>query len=119
MAGAPPSSEVVMRGYPVSLKPAAFLFAAALFAVASPLAAQQAVQQAAVPAPVVETVAAPVSAPTTPLPGPRVRAELRPVEPSFRSASAAPLPRYENTTISVSTIVLVLAVVILVLLVAR
>lgn len=103
-----------MMRLPGTVKPRAFLFAAALFAaVASPLAAQQ----ATVPAPVAEAGATPVSAPTTPLPGPRLRAELRPVEPSFSESRESPLRHRDNQTITVSTLVLVLAVVILVLLI--
>ena len=87
-----------------------------LAAAGSPLAAQQ----AAVAAPV-EAVAAPssVSATPAPVPGPRVRDEMRTVEPSFRASSEPALLRHKSNTITVSTIVLVLAVVILVLLIAR
>lgn len=101
---------------PGTVKPRAFLFAAALFAaVASPLSAQQ----ATVRGPVGEAGATPVSAPPTPLPGPRLRAELRPVEPSISESRESPLRRRSDQTITISTLVLVLAVVILVLLVAR
>jgi len=101
---------------PGTVKARAFLFAATLFAaVASHLAAQQ----DTVRAPVGEAGATPVSAPTTPLPGPRVRAEFRPVESSFRESRLSPLPQGDNHTFTISTLVLVLAVVILVLLVAR
>lgn len=98
-----------------TIGPVAFLFAAALCgAVASPLAAQQ----ATVPAPATEAAATPVSPPTTPLPGPRVRAELRPVEaPSFSESRESSLRHRDNQTITVNTLVLVLAVVILVLLI--
>lgn len=104
-----------MTHLPGTLRPRAFLFAAALFAaVASPVAAQQ----AAVQAPVAETVATPVSTPTTPLPGPRLQAEYRTVEPTFGESRASSLRHRGNQTITVSTLVLVLAVVILVLLIA-
>jgi hypothetical protein len=120
MAGAPPSSEVVMTCIPGTVKPRAFLFAALLFAaVASPLAAQQATIPAPVPAPAGQAAATPASVPTTPLPGPRERAEMRPVEPSFSTSSAAPSARFQSHTITVSTVVLVLLVVILVLLIAH
>jgi hypothetical protein len=104
-----------MMRLPGTVKPRAFLFAAALFAaVASPLAAQQ----ATVRAPVGEAGATPVSAPTTPLPGPRLRAQWRPLEPSISESRASSFRVSSNHTITVSTLVLVLAVVILVLLIA-
>ena len=115
MIGAPLPSEVVMVRFPGTVKPRALLFAAALFAaVASPLAAQQ----ATVGAPTEAAVAVPVSTPTAPLPGPRLRAELRPVEPSVSESRESVLRHRSNQTITVSTLVLVLAVIILVLLIA-
>lgn len=106
--------------FPGTVKPRAILVAAALFAaVASPLAAQQAATLAPVPVPVGEAPATPASVPAAPLPGPRIREELRPVKVSFSRTSAATLSPVQNQTITVSTVVLVLAVVILVLLIAR
>lgn len=101
---------------PSTVKPRVFLFAAALFAAAAP---PLAAQQDTVRAPVGEAGATLVSAPTTPLLGPRLRPVLRPVEPSFSESHESPLRYRGSQTITVSTLVLVLAVVILVLLVAR
>jgi hypothetical protein len=99
-----------MRRFPGTLNPRTFLLAAALFAaVASPLAAQQATAEA--------TGATPASAPAAALAGPRLPAEYQRVEPSFSESHESRLLHKSNHTITVSTLVLVLAVVILVLLI--
>jgi hypothetical protein len=93
-----------------------FLIAAALVAAAaSPLSAQQ--DSVRTPADTNVTTTAP--APSAQLSGPRIRAELRPAQSTISSTHESAYRYYDNQTITVSTIVLVLAVVILVLLVAR
>ncbi len=90
------------------MKAGSVLLAVAL-CVAAPLAAQEA------PVATVDR-SAPVSASTAPLPGPRVRDDLRRAEPAF-TAVREPVMRRANHTIVISTLVLVLIVVILVLLI--
>ena len=118
--------------FPGTVGHRAFLFVAALFAaVAIPLAAQQptvpapvapavpaaAASAAPVAAPVAEPSATPVAAPTTVQAGPRVHDELRPVRSSFGESRATPVRQGGNSTITISTVVLVLCIVILVLLI--
>lgn len=92
------------------MKLRAILLAAALFAVtASPLPAKQ--------RSAVDTDSVRVSAPTTQPSGPRVRDEMRRVEPTL-GTSPEPAVRHRSTeTITISTLVLVLLVVLVVLLV--
>lgn len=96
-----------------ALKSAVFVLAGVVLAVLpSPLAGQQA---ASIAEPVPAT--APVNAPAAPLAGPRVRADLRPVEPTF-SGSREPAPYHKKKdTIVISTLALVLIIVIVVLLI--
>ena len=104
-----------MKRVPGTVRFLAFLFAAALVvAAASPLAAQEAT--AAAPVVVVDTAATPVGQPATVLPGPRERAEFASMPSYGENRAPAPMHR-DNTTITVSTLVLVLCVIIVVLLV--
>jgi len=94
------------------------LVAVLCVAAATPLVAQQ----DSVPAPHAGTSAAQASSASTStaLPGPRLRPEWRPVEPSFAGSRRAPMAASgDSHTITVTTLVLVLVVIIAVLLIAR
>lgn len=101
------------------------LVAALCVAAATPLVAQQ----DSVPAPQASTSAAQASSATTSttvsarttLPGPRLRPEWRPVEPSFAGSRTARsmAASGDSHTITVTTLVLVLVVIIAVLLITR
>lgn len=98
-----------MRTFPAR----AILIAAALFAAAVPTMAAQGVQA---PAPArVDTVMADTAA--RPLHGPRVGAELRRVEPNIAVSPEPFRVQGRNHTFTISTLALVLAVVVLVLLI--
>jgi hypothetical protein len=93
----------------VSVKQRSYLLAVALCAVAAPLTAQQ-----SVPPPAAAVAAPPLD--TSRLAGPRLRAEPRPVRPTLAASHESSRVQGRHT-ITVSTLALVLAVVILVLLV--
>ena len=93
------------------------LIAVLCVAAPTPLVAQQ----DSVPAPQAGASAAPASSASTALPGPRLRPEWRPVEPSFAgSSSAGPMAASGGShTVTVTTLVLVLVVIIAVLLIVK
>lgn len=107
-----------MRWSTTADRSAVTLVAALCIAAATPLAAQQ----AASPAPLAGASAVPTTSPGAPLPGPRLRPEWQPVEPSFADNSepapmAATTTAAGSNTITISTLALVLVVIIIVLLV--
>ncbi len=85
-------------------------------AAATPLAAQQ----DSVPAPQGGASAAQTTSASTALPGPRLRPEWRPVEPSFAGSTAGSTAASSGShTLTVTTLVLVLIVIIAVLLIVK
>ena len=97
----------------LALKSCAFLIAVVLTTVvASPLAAQQAVRADPTPA------SAPAAATAETPAGPRVRAEMRPVEATISDGREPATFHRKKETIVLSTLALVLIVVLLVLLIA-
>lgn len=77
-------------------------------------------QQDPVPAPQAGASAAQPSSASSALPGPRLRPEWRPVEPSFAGSTAGPMAGSGGShTVTVTTLVLVLVVIIAVLVIVK
>jgi hypothetical protein len=109
----------MMRWLSSADRGAVTLVAVLCVAAAMPLVAQQ----DSVPAPPAGTSAAQASSASTSttLPGPRLRPEWRPVEPSFAGSRTARsmAASGDSHTITVTTLVLVLVVIVAVLLITR
>jgi hypothetical protein len=108
----------MMRWLSIADRGAMALVAVLCVAAATPLAAQA--QQDSVPAPQAGASAAQASSVSSAQPGPRLRPEWRPVEPSFAgSRTAGSMAASDSHTLTVTTLVLVLIVIIAVLLIAK
>jgi hypothetical protein len=106
----------MMRWLSIADRGAMALVAVLCVAAATPLAAQQ----DSVPAPQAGASGVQASSASSALPGPRLRPEWRPVEPSFAgSRTAGSMAASDSHTLTVTTLVLVLIVIIAVLLIAK